>query len=121
MTRLVLLLGGSASGKSSLVPLSDDKGRILVAAHEALFNAWEQPKSWLDEDRDNIRLQDAIRRAAQEWNTGGREIQFLVHRGTRLEAVEALARQPRIEVDTVARDYVQACVNLREAERETEL
>ncbi len=103
-----------------LISQSDDQGRVLEVAHEALFRAWHQLRRWLDEDRDGIRLRDGIQQAAQEWHTGGRETQLLVHRGARLEAAETLARTARFELNAVARDYVQACLELRAAEREEE-
>ncbi len=104
-----------------LVSRQAAQGRVLEVAHEALFRSWSQLAIWLDEDRDQIHMRDGIRRAAQEWDAGDRDAALLVHRGPRSEAAEALALQPRFELETIAQDYVQACADLRQAERDAEL
>jgi WD40 repeat protein len=103
-----------------LVSGSENDERVLEVAHEALFRVWTRAKNWLDADRDNLRLREGIRQAAREWSERGRAPELLVHRGSRLEAAEALAQQRRFPLEPVQRDYVQACIDAREAERAAE-
>lgn len=104
-----------------LVSRQTAQGRVLEVAHEALFRSWTQLTIWLDEDRERIHMRDGIRRAAQEWDAGGRTSALLVHRGPRSESAEALVQQSRFELGALARDYVQACADLRRAEQDAEL
>lgn len=104
-----------------LVASSQEKERIVEVAHEALFRVWRRARDWLDADRDNLRLRDGLRQAAREWNERGRPLELLVHRGSRLEAAEALSNEPRFPLDAVQREYLRACVDVREVERAAEL
>ena len=103
-----------------LVSGSEESERILEVAHEALFRVWKRLRSWLDADRDNLRLREGIRQAANEWNERARSAELLVHRGSRLEAAETLLREARFPLDTLQRDYLAACIGAREAAREAE-
>ncbi len=104
-----LLISGTEGGQ-----------RMLEVAHEALFRVWTRARQWLDADRDNLRLREGLRQAAREWHARARPAELLVHRGSRLEALEALAQQTRFPLDAVARDYLRACVDAREAARAAE-
>ena len=114
-----------------LVTDRDTDGRETIeVAHEALLRTWPQLASWLAEDRDKLRLLDGLQRAAEEWELGGRRDDLLVHRGTRLEDVEALAATPRFGLTdgSTERQYLSACraaQSAREAaeedQRQTEL
>ena len=64
-------------------------------AHEALIREWPRLRTWLDEDRDDLRIQRHLKAAAEEWEASGRDPGEL-YRGGRLEAVEEyLARRPQ--------------------------
>jgi WD40 repeat protein len=103
-----------------LVADRDEAGQeTLEVAHEALLRAWPRLRGWLEEDQDSLRLRETVRRAAQEWNQRGRGADWLDHRGSRLEAVEALMREPRFALkDEAERHYLQACLERRRRERE---
>ena len=103
-----------------LVAGSEGKQRVLEVAHEALFRVWERAKAWLDADRENLRLREGLRRAAREWDERGRIPELLVHRGNRLDAVEALVGQAGFPLEAVQRDYLQTCIAARKAEQEAE-
>ena len=91
----------------------------LEVAHEALFRAWARVKSWLDEDLENLRLRESIRRDAEEWKRHDEKPDLLTHRGGRLEDAERLRHQPRFALGDVEVRYLNACVSLREAERKS--
>ena len=56
----------------------------VEVAHEALLREWPRLVEWLDEDAEFLRSVDAISRAANSWNEGGRRPTDL-YRGGRLE------------------------------------
>jgi WD40 repeat protein len=103
-----------------LVSRGEGGERVVEVAHEALLRAWPRLKDWLREDRDNLRLLDDLRRAADEWQTHGRVESWLVHHGERLEVVEDMMRVARFgeQVGQIAEDYLEACATKRREERE---
>ncbi|MEO5734352.1 MAG: TIR domain-containing protein [Rubrivivax sp.] len=100
-----------------LVSSGEAQGRVVEVAHEALFRVWQRLREWLDADREWLRLRDGVRRAAAEWDEKARPADLLVHRGSRLDDAETLLREGRIPLEPVPREYLQACIAAREAER----
>ncbi|MCP4284026.1 MAG: CHAT domain-containing protein [Gammaproteobacteria bacterium] len=92
------------------------KREEVEVAHEALIRYWPRLRDWLDEDRANLQLRERISEAAREWEDGKREESLLIHRGSRLEEAEVLARTPKF-LSELEQAYVDACVALRERER----
>jgi hypothetical protein len=89
----------------------------VEVAHEALIRYWPRLAHWLDADRSGLRLREGIRRGALEWDHSGRDDSFLVHRGKRLEDVEALVDRQTPPLNGLEQAYVAACVAVRERER----
>jgi hypothetical protein len=88
------------------------EGRETIEmAHEALLRTWPALTAWLAEDGDRLRLLDGVRRAAEEWERGGRRPDLLVHRDSRLQDAEALLADPRFAAADVSleRAYLEAC------------
>jgi WD40 repeat protein len=94
-----------------LVAGRDGRGReTLEVAHEALLRTWPRLRAWLEEDHERLRLREAFRRAALAWDEAGRDEDWLDHRGARLEAVEAMAKEPRFALAPGPEaDYLDAC------------
>ena len=84
-----------------------DEGCIEVA-HEALIRQWPRLREWLDESRDELRLEREVAARADEWDRLGRPDAELL-RGARLE--RALAAPV---AGTRARDYLNAGRELRD-------
>jgi WD40 repeat protein/DNA-binding SARP family transcriptional activator len=113
MMRLVGL-GAQESAERRRVPLaeferSEDAGRVVALftdrrlltvdaatveiAHEALLREWPRLRGWIEEDRDDLRLQRSLESAAREWQRLGRDA-GAVYRGVRLsEAQQWRARR----------------------------
>jgi WD40 repeat protein/class 3 adenylate cyclase len=78
----------------------------VEVAHEALIREWPQLRSWLDEGRDDLRVQRHVTTAATAWDASGREPTEL-YRGPRLAtALDWLARAPHLSA--LERDFVEA-------------
>ncbi len=73
--------------------VSVDAGAVQVA-HEALIREWPQLRTWLTDQRDDLRVQRQVTDAAAAWASRGREPTDL-YRGPRLAiAVDWLDRHP---------------------------
>ncbi len=112
---IILLLDKLANTRLIVKTLREDKIEIEVA-HEALIYHWERLRAWLNEDRDNIKLRESVSDAAKEWNENKRDESLLVHRGGRLEDLEALSQQPRYKLNAMETVYFNSCIALRNRE-----
>jgi WD40 repeat protein/serine/threonine protein kinase len=104
----------------------DDRGVELV--HETLIHAWPRLREWINESRDDLRMQQRITHAASEWEDAGRDPDLL-YRGAPLAAALdwrqhadlGLAESPIAFVDAsrAARDADEAASQLAERRRRT--
>lgn len=86
-----------------LITLDDDTADL---AHEALLTAWPRLRSWVEEDRERLRVHRRLTEAANAWQDHARDPGAL-YRGTRLaiacehlaERAEALTPQERVFLD----------------------
>ncbi len=77
----------------------------VEVAHEALLRDWPRLRSWLDEDRDDLRVARTVTAAATAWIRSDRDPGDLA-RGARLAAARDLAeRRPELLSDE-ERDWV---------------
>lgn len=109
------LVARIADADSRLVVTSLDPSAAndeVEVAHEALIRYWPRLRTWLDENHSDIRLREAIRRAALEWEESEQNESLLTFRGTRLEAALHLAGRPRALNEQELR-FVNACQTLR--------
>ena len=90
-----------------LVSRGDDDESTVEVAHEAIFRSWDQLARWLDENRDDLRLQGEISRAAAHWQEGGRSGEFL-WRGGRLERAVELSEKSSMALGTSELEFVAA-------------
>src|SRR5262249_30934117 len=89
----------------------------VEVAHEELLRSWGALRRWLDEDREVLLLHAEVDRAAREWDQHSRGVDYLVHRGARRRAVRVqLLTHPRIQLDALQREYLDACQLREEAE-----
>jgi WD40 repeat protein/DNA-binding SARP family transcriptional activator len=148
--RLLLRLAGPGEGDAVVgrrVPLAEldlehdpDMGAALAAliearllttaeasvevAHEALLRQWPRLRGWLEEDAHGRVLHRHLIRAAQDWQTGGRDPGEL-YRGARLAAALDWAREHSTELNALERSFLvhsrqAADLELAEARRRAE-
>ena len=84
-------------------------------AHEALLQAWHRVRSWIDEDRDQLRTHRRLTIAADEWNRGGRDDDEL-YRGARLESAVELVDHGADRLNELESAFVSASQHNAEAE-----
>ncbi len=76
-------------------------------AHEALLREWGRLREWLNDSREDVRLQRRLNAAATEWRTAGRDKSFLLS-GALLEQISGWARNTDIAVTEEERAYLAA-------------
>jgi WD40 repeat protein/class 3 adenylate cyclase len=89
----------------------------LEVAHEALVREWPRLRSWLDEDREGLRLLGHLRTSAHEWDRRGRDPAEL-QRGARLAATLDWVDAADPALDDVERRYLETSRAAEEAELE---
>ncbi len=86
----------------------------LEIAHEALIREWPRLRSWVDENREALRIARQVDRSALEWEQGGRDPSDLYRGGRLTLALEHVGLEGG-GWTTRARDFVEAA-RIREAE-----
>jgi len=129
LSDLVPVDGDPESTKSLIKQLAD--ARLVVVssvgqeagaqtevdvAHEALIRHWKRLHTWLNDDRDNLRLREGVTDDARRWENAGRDELLLKHRGPHLELALAMGKNPRYRLNPVEQAYLDECVGLRERE-----
>ncbi|MFZ5818815.1 MAG: AAA family ATPase [Chloroflexota bacterium] len=91
-------------------------------AHEALIREWPTLRTWLDENREGLRLHRHLTEAAQEWETLGRDPGGL-YRGARLAQALEWSSVHADDLNLLERSFLeasQALANQEAAEREAQ-
>lgn len=96
-----------------LVTLTEGTAEV---AHEALIREWPTLHSWLEEDREGLRLHRRLGDAARLWATGGYEPSDL-YRGTRLDAAREWAQDKPGALNAPERAFLVASLELADRER----
>ena len=89
---------------------------MVELAHEAMIDEWQLLQSWLDESRDDIRMQRLLGAAAQEWLVAIKDPSYLL-RGSRLDQFALWAENTNLALTTDEQAYLNASLeNRRERE-----
>ncbi|MFJ3436380.1 hypothetical protein ACIPMU_22855 [Streptomyces cyaneofuscatus] len=95
--------------------------RMVSLAHEALIGAWPRLRSWIEADRELLRVQRRLTEAAEVWAALGRDAGAL-YRGSQLESArEAFAAPPelRTPLTSIERAFLEASIAASDRERRT--
>jgi WD40 repeat protein len=95
----------------------------VEVAHEALLREWIRLRGWLDESRNEVRLQRMLAAAANEWQAAGRAPGFLL-RDARLDQFAGWAETASVALTGDEQAYLEASINAhqsRVAEEEARL
>jgi WD40 repeat protein/DNA-binding XRE family transcriptional regulator len=91
-------------------------------AHEALIREWPTLRTWIEENRESLRLHRHLTEAAQEWEKMNREPGVL-YRGARLAQVLEWSDVHNDDLNLLERSFLdasQTLVNQEAAEREAQ-
>jgi WD40 repeat protein len=102
-----------------LVADQRDGVNVFEVAHESLLRQWPQLTSWLQADIDDLKVVDAVERAAKEWAGNEKHTAWLDHRGERLLSAEKVAKREdfRRRLGEQGLAYIAACRTRENAQR----
>ena len=119
-TRAVL----KALADARLITTGEDAAEV---AHEALIREWPTLHSWLEDNREGLRLHRQLTESAQEWLNTEHEPDVL-YRGARLVQTREWASTHQEEMNELEKEFLDASIAFyereaqeREAQRQREL
>ena len=99
---------------------ADGDPHAVDLAHEALLSAWPTLRSWLEENRDGLRMAQELAEDARRWEEADDE--SYLYRGVRLERADAWARANPDDIGPPEARFVAAGLALaEETERQRRL
>src|SRR5215207_775709 len=101
-----------ALADARLITTSENSAEV---AHEALIREWPTLRSWLEDNREGLRLHRHLTEAAQEWLDMEREA-HLLYRGARLSQAREWATAHADELNELEHEFLNA--SLESTERE---
>ena len=107
---------------SRLLSLDNDPATrrpMVELAHEAILREWDRLRAWLNESREDIRLQRALASAAREWGQSGEDGSYQL-RGTRLKQVEQWARETDLALTEREQEFLRASLEGRQRDEDEE-
>ena len=93
---------------------------MVEVAHEAILREWERLRHWIDEAREEIRMQQQLARMAEEWYEAERDISFLAS-GLRLEQLEAWMQETDLALTQTEREFLNTSIAEHERRQAAEL
>ncbi len=109
-------------GKFRLFTFDNDpqtREPTVEVAHEALIRQWRRLREWLDDSREDLRMQRRLTSATEEWLNQKKDPSFLAN-GVRLQQFEALANSGRLALTQQETEYIQSSVVERQRQIEAE-
>lgn len=101
-----------ALADARLITTSEDSAEV---AHEALIREWPTLRTWLEDNREGLRLHRHLTDSAQEWLDMNREPDLL-YRGARLAQAQEWAGAHADDLNDLERDFLQASIEHNERE-----
>ena len=101
-----------ALADARLITTSEDAAEV---SHEALIREWPTLHSWLEDNREGLRLHRQLTEAAQEWLGTEREPDTL-YRGARLAQAHEWAFTHAEEMNALEHEFLNASVESKERE-----
>lgn len=92
------------------------RGPTVEVAHEALIRTWERLKGWIEESREDLRIQRRLTSAAAEWIASGQNADFLAS-GSRLDQFEEWSKATALALNQEERAYLQTSIAEQAARR----
>jgi WD40 repeat protein len=118
---------GDSQEARTLLALSARDARLVTVdketvqiSHEALITAWPKLDGWLRTYSNDLQLLDGIRDATAAWQAApeAEKRDLLAHRGGRLDDALKLRDSSEFTMGEQEREYLAACVSLRDWEEE---
>ena len=95
------------------------RGATVEVAHEALIRQWDRLREWLDESREDVRLERQLLHAAEEWEAAGKDSSYLMQ-GTRLQQFQEWSESTSLQLNMTELDFLKESLKAREERRAIE-
>ena len=108
-------------GKGRLLTFDKDpisREPTIEVAHEALIRTWDLLRTWIDDSREDLRIQRRLSNATNEWVNANRDPSFLAS-GARLTQFEEWRGTTALALNDIERDYIETSLQL-EAEKQAQ-
>lgn len=100
--------------------VSQDRSEWMVEiSHEALLRQWPTLTTWIEEDKDSLKMLESVRQATAEWSDRGCNSDYLTHQGARLSAAFHAVQKRREFAEYLGESglkYLTACKGQRQRE-----
>jgi WD40 repeat protein len=109
-------------GRARLITFDRDpitRSPTVEVTHEAIIREWGRLRAWLDESREDVRLERNLSVMAQEWEKSGRDSSFLL-RGVRLQQYERWMEMTQVSLTLLEKEYLDASIAVRDQQAREE-
>lgn len=103
-------------GQARLITFDRDpitRSPTVEVTHEAIIREWGRLRTWLDESREDVRLERNLSAMTHEWETSGRDNSFLL-RGVRLQQYERWLQTTQVSLTLQEKAYLDASIAVRD-------
>jgi serine/threonine protein kinase/WD40 repeat protein len=83
---------------------------VVEVAHEAILSVWKRLQTWINDNREEIRMQQQLTRMAEEWQQASQDPSYLAS-GLRLEQMKAWAQETQLALSPLERQFLQASIS----------
>jgi hypothetical protein len=108
------------AGPRIIVTDEADGRRYVEISHETLIRQWDRLRTWIDENRWNLRARNFLMASRTEWLKHDRDPGLLDLPGLRLEEARQLRGDPGDVVIDEVKDYIDAALERQEQRRKEE-
>ncbi len=111
-----------AYGRARLLTFDRDpitRGPTVEIAHEALLRTWRRLRGWIEDSREEVRIQRNLSSAARDWVDANFDSSFLAT-GARLAQFEEWASTTSLFMNEDERKFLTRSIEEREAQRKRE-
>ena len=88
------------------------RSATVEIAHEALIRQWERFRDWLDESREDLRLERRLLHSANEWVQSQQDKSYLLQ-GTRLQQFQEWAEDTPLRLNALEVEFLSASLSAR--------
>ena len=92
-----------------------DENKVEVA-HEALLSEWRRLRKWIEDNRDNIRLERRLEGDCQEWNKQNR-LEGLLLTGTWLAVIDEWVKKDGAKLSPLESEFLEKSLKKRDRQK----
>jgi basic membrane lipoprotein Med (substrate-binding protein (PBP1-ABC) superfamily)/DNA-binding SARP family transcriptional activator len=91
----------------------------VEVAHEALLDAWQRLRDWIDTHRSDLRRYHSLRGLAADWEAAGRHPDYLLS-GSRLQTYDTWSRHTPLQLTATEQAFLRTSIDHQQAQQDAE-